>query len=147
MTHGKHLIGLCFFFGLLSLLLVFNQRLINLFFPNQLLVLSRELKKPEVTVLEKQKLINTYLDQTENTTKLLVGVPKNEINELNRQLKNKELSLAEKEKLILAKEQELKKRDWLLVILALAVVSLFALLIINFYLDYQRLKNNSPPAS
>lgn len=146
-NHGHHLIGLLFFLSLLSLLLIFNQRLINLFFPDPFFLLSRQLQKPNITSSEKQKLISAYLEKTENTTQVLVGVSKNQINELNRQLKNKELSLEEKEKLILAKEQELKNRDWLLIILMIALGLMFLLLILNFYLDYRHLKNNSPPAS
>ena len=146
LNHIKHIIGLMFFLIVLALLIFFNDRVINLFFPNQLMVLSRQLQNQNISPNEKEQLINLYVEETENNTKLLVGVPKNRINELNQQLRNKELSLLEKEKLIFAKEQELKTRYSGIVVMGVIIFILFALLILNFYLDYRH-HQNSPPSS
>ncbi len=75
------------------------------------------------------------------------SVAPNPINTLASQLKNKELALAQKEYALQEKEQAMQKsislQNRLIVFLSIGIIALFILIILNYYLDYQRKKRET----
>ena len=79
-------------------------------------------------------------------TTMSVGVAENPHNKLALQLKTKQNELKLKEKELLIRERELKKENLflnqkLLIVVAFGILFLFFLILLNFYLDYKRRKN------
>lgn len=73
------------------------------------------------------------------------SVPENPFNKLASQLKEKEAELTIKEQELNLKAEELKTgnqgQDILVMVLGIGIVILFALVLLNYYLDYRRRKN------
>jgi hypothetical protein len=73
------------------------------------------------------------------------SVPENSFNQLASQLKEKENALAQREKELKIRADELQKEndgnDFLVVALGAGIIVLFALVLLNYYLDYKRRKN------
>ena len=73
------------------------------------------------------------------------SVPENPFNKLASQLKEKEEALALKEQELNLKAEELSSdnggQDILIIVLGAGIVVLFGLVLLNYYLDYRRRKN------
>ena len=73
------------------------------------------------------------------------SVPENPFNKLAGQLKQKEEELALREQELNLKAEELdsgnNSQDLLIIVLGIGIVVLFALVLLNYYLDYRRRKN------
>ncbi len=68
-----------------------------------------------------------------------LSVPENPINKLALQLKEKEADLAQKEQDLNAREKALNDRNNpLMIVLTVGIGVLFALILLNYYLDYRR---------
>lgn len=143
-NHRKHIAGFLILVSFIITFILLNQQIVNLFFPNPLLVLSQKLQNPTITSEEKVVLINSFTEKADTDTQLSVSVSNNKINELTKQLKNKELSLKEKERLINDKELGLARANKPVMALGGGLFVLFVLVILNFYLDYRHFKKNSP---
>ncbi|MEA3398256.1 MAG: hypothetical protein U9R06_00740 [Patescibacteria group bacterium] len=71
------------------------------------------------------------------------SVPENPFNKLALQLKEKEEKLIQREQELDAREKELEpqnKNEYLITALGLGIIVLFALVLLNYYLDYRRKK-------
>jgi hypothetical protein len=68
-----------------------------------------------------------------------VSVPENPFNKLAVQLKEKEADLAQKEQDLNAREQALNNHNNpLMIVLVIGIGVLFVLILLNYYLDYRR---------